>query len=255
MKRIAKWPLLFIAIPWALILLLVQTVHGGGMGGMRGGDPVIPGATLSRLPVPSGDSPFTSISSIIGPDLTPEQQRKLGTANLSYTSKLSEWRTSAQAALEPLTGDAYDAELFKRNLLLEDIIHDSEIAALAILTPAQAEKWETSQLNNQLNNRLRTLGLSDAQKDKINPLIADTAKKLATAKDKETLVQVRGDFWKQITGLLSDIQLTELFSPTFARGRDSVTTAGRGLGGGGMGGGFGGITTTMPASAPATRPN
>jgi hypothetical protein len=255
MKRIAKWPLFLIAIPWALLLLLLQTVHGGGM--VRGGDPAISAAGLSdRLPVPSGDSPFKSISSVIGLDLTTEQQRKLGTANLSYTNKLSEWRTSAQAALEPLTGDAYDAELFKRNLLLEDIIHDSEIAALAILTPAQAEKWETSQLNNQLNNRLRTLGLSDVQKGKINLQVAETAKKLATAKDKETLVQVRGDFWKQITGLLSDIQLTELFNPTFARGRDSGPTAGRGLGGGGTsGGGFGGMTTTSPASAPATRPN
>jgi hypothetical protein len=45
MKRIARWPLLLIAIPWAVILLLVQTVSSRN-GMARGGDPAIGGMRL-----------------------------------------------------------------------------------------------------------------------------------------------------------------------------------------------------------------
>jgi hypothetical protein len=249
MKRIARWPLLLIAIPWAVILLLVQTVSSRN-GMARGGDPAIGGMRLdgggmggamggSLASLPAAN-PYSTIRTVIT-DLTPDQESKLVMASSTLTRQLDVWQATSQSALQSLTAAAYEAELYRRNLLREDLINDAEIAMVAILNPDQAEKWESSQLNTQLTTRLAPLGLTDAQKAKVTPLIADTAKRLAATKDKDTLVNIKGEFWKQVAGLLTNLQMTQLFAPTFA-GR-----AARGRGSSAV--------TPTPFTAPATRPN
>jgi hypothetical protein len=218
---------------------------GGGFGGGGpGGGGFGGGAAFGRG---GGANPAPAIQAAIT-DLTDDQKTKLTAAGDELTTKLTEWQTSSGAVLQPLqptvtpgqpvdqaAQDKYNAELYKQNLLRQDMIDDAEIKMVAILKPDQAVKWETTRLEQQVNTRLGTLGQTADQKTKITALVADAAKKLAGAKDKATLTKAKGEFWAKVAGMLNDIQVTQVFAPTFQAGR------GGGFGGGGPGGGgFGG---------------
>jgi hypothetical protein len=218
---------------------------GGGFGGAGGG--AGRGGGLGAAVNPS-----TTMQTVLT-DLTDDQKTKLTAASTDLTTKLTEWQTSSGAVLTPLqptftpgqpvdqaAQDKFNAENYKQNLLREDIINDAEIKMVAILTPAQAEKWEASRLNTQLTTRVGTLDWTAAQKAKIDPIIATTAKTLAGAKDKAALVKAKAEFWAKVAGMLTDIQVTQVFAPTFAAGRGGRGGAGGGGFGGGAGGGAGG---------------
>jgi Spy/CpxP family protein refolding chaperone len=222
---------------------------GGGGGGGRGG----------RGGAAAGGAPnlAATITAAVT-DLTDDQKTKLTAAADALTAKLTEWQTSSQAALQPLqpaftpgqpvdqaAQDKYNAELYKQNMMREDLLNDAELAMLAILKPEQGAKWETSRLNAQLTTELGTLGWTVAQKTKVDPMLADAAKALAGAKDKAALVGARAAFWNKVAGELNDVQITQVFAPSFAGGRGGLGGgfgggAGGGFGGAGGGGGFGG---------------
>ena len=232
---------------------------GGGFGGGFGGGP---GGFGGGFGGPGGGfgfggataNPATSIQTAIT-DLSDDQKTKLTAASDELNTKLTDWQTSSQAALQPLqpqgqpgqpvdqaAQDKYNAESYKQNMIREDLINDAEIKMVAILKAAQAEKWETSRLNTQLTSKLGTLDWSAAQKAKVDPMIAETAKALAAAKDKAAIVKAKAEFWKKVAGLLTDVQMTQVFAPTFPPNFGGMSGMFGGMGGmGGMGGGMGGM--------------
>ena len=106
---------------------------------------------------------------------------------------------------------------------------------LALLTPAQAQKWEASRLHQQLTTPLGTLGLSAAQKSQLDALIADSAAALPAATDAAALLKAKAAFWNKVAATLSDLQLTQIFAPTFPPARTGRGAAPAGGGGGGGG--------------------
>jgi hypothetical protein len=138
---------------------------------------------------------------------------------------------------DPAATAKYNEETAKQNAIRDGLVNDAEIKMVAVLTPAQAEKWEASRLNQQLTTRLGTLGWTADQKAKADPIVADFSKQLATAKDSPTLVKTKGAFWVKIAALLTDVQITQVFAPTAGGGRGGF--GGGGFGGGGPGGGGG----------------
>lgn len=203
---------------------------GGGPGGGFGGG----GRGGAANGLPSVQAAVT--------DLTPEETTKITAENDKLTADL--------AALTPVPPPDFSAgppdaatmkkfqdDQFKANTKRDEVIATHEIAIAGMLTPAQAEKWQSARLTTQANGRFNTIGLSDAQHKKLDDLIASTGKALAAAKTPDEVSKLKADFWKKALGNdLSDAQVVALFNAP-AGGRGGFG----GFGGGGFGGGgFGG---------------
>ena len=183
---------------------------GGGFGGGRGGF-----GFANPNPAPTITAQIT--------DLTPDQTTKLTAASTDLDAALAAWQTSSAAALTPLQaqpGTPPDAaaqkkladETYKQNLLREDILTDAELKMIAILTPAQAAKWETSRLTTQAAVRFGTLGLTDDQAAKRDALIKDYATKLVAIKDKVAYTKMKAEFWAKTLTFLNETQTTQIFA-------------------------------------------
>ena len=183
-------------------------------------------------------------------DLTDAQKAKLQTESDALDKDLTDWQTASNDALTPLRGDPGTPqepaaakkladETFAQNLKRDQMLNGHEIKMIAVLTPAQAEKWGTYRLTSATTTRFGSLGLSTEQKAKIDALVADYGKKLAAAKDDKSLNSTKAEFWKKTMDGLTDIQVIQVFSPTFPGGGRGGFGGG-GFGGPGGGGGFGG---------------
>jgi hypothetical protein len=219
---------------------------GGGAG--RGGAAARGGGIAAGTAI-GGANPAASIQAAIT-DLTDDQKTELQAAATELNTKLQTWQTSSQATLQPLqpqftfgqpadpaAQETYNAELAKQNLLRENLINDAEIAMVGILKSDQAVRWESTRLNQQVSTSIGTLGLTAAQKAKLDAMVAETARTLATTKDRAALVKARGAFWNQVSGMLNEIQITQVFAPTFPPARGTIGRGGAAGGGGGGGGG------------------
>jgi hypothetical protein len=214
---------------------------GGGMGGFGGG--------MGMMGRGGGANPMPSIQANVT-DLSADQTTKLTAISDDLNTKMTAWQESSQAVLQPLQPqmgtpatpaetDKLNAETFKQNGLRDDMVNDAEIKMVAILTPAQADKFETARLNQQVNTRLGQLGLTADQKSKITAATAEASKAIAGAKDKAALVKAKGAFWAKVAGLCNEYQITQVFTGA-AGGRGGFGGFG-GMGGmGGFGGGMGG---------------
>ncbi|HVT81428.1 MAG TPA: hypothetical protein VHM90_12300, partial [Phycisphaerae bacterium] len=151
-------------------------------------------------------------------DLSADETTKITAITTELGTKMQAWQTSSNEALMPLRGQPgtpLDAagqqklndETAKQNALRDDMNADAEIKILAVLTPAQGEKWEAARLTQQAvgapgaggfgfggGARFATLGLSADQTTKINAMIADAAKKISAAKDKGALAKAKAEF-------------------------------------------------------------
>jgi hypothetical protein len=177
-------------------------------------------------------------------DLSTEQKTRLSAATAEYTTKIGAWQKTSQAALLAVQPQytpgqvAYDSEIIefnaeqvKQNALRDEVVNEAEAKMLAILTPAQSEKWASTQFSTQFTTQFGTLNITPEQKTKADALVAEIAKKLAAAKDKAAVAAAKADFSTKSMALL-DQQQVALYqqSQAPAAGRGGP---GRGRGAGG----------------------
>jgi GH35 family endo-1,4-beta-xylanase len=176
-------------------------------------------------------------------DLNAEQKTKLSAATADYTTKINAWAKTSQAALLAVQPQytpgqvAYDSEIIefnaeqaKQNALRDEVVNEAEAKMLAILTPAQAEKWASAQLSSQFTTRFGTLNITPEQKIKADAIVAEFAKRLAVAKDKSDITAAKVEFASRTLGLL-DQQQVALYQ------QSQAPAAGRGGAGRGRGAG------------------
>jgi GH35 family endo-1,4-beta-xylanase len=163
-------------------------------------------------------------------DLNADQKSRITPIADDATAKLAAWQQSSQRALAPVLPQyaagqvayeheikEYNAEVTKQNALRDEIINDAEAKLLAILTPAQAEKWQQARLNAAFTTHFAALEVTDAQKAKVDPIIAESAKKLAAAKDKSAIASAKAEFVTKSLGVL-DAEQAQRYLPPGARG-------------------------------------
>ena len=213
---------------------------GGGGGGFGGGG--FGGGGPGRGAAPAPVNPASTIDATVN-DLSADQKTKIAAVSEDTTTKLAAWQKSSQVALAQVQPqyspgqvayaheqEEFAAEQTKQNGLRDDILNDAEAQLLAILTPAQAEKWESSRLSAQFTADFGRLNVTDDQKTKVDGITAESAKKLAAAKDKTTVADSKAEFTKNVMAVLDDQQKAQ-YQAMLSGGN------GRGRGGGGFGGG------------------
>jgi GH35 family endo-1,4-beta-xylanase len=209
----------------------------GGAGG-RGGRG---GPAAAQPPA----NPATTIPEVIS-DLSDAQKNQLKTIADDVGSKLSQWQKSSTTALLMVQPqytrgqvaydheiEEYSAEQVKQNGLRDEILNDADVSLDAILTPAQAQKWQASRLSAQFNTQFGALNVTDAQKAKVDAIAADSAKTLAAAKDKAAVAAAKADFTKKAMAVLDEAQLQQYQASTNRGGGGGAAAGGRGRGGGG----------------------
>jgi hypothetical protein len=118
-----------------------------------------------------------------------------------------------------------------------------QVKITAELTPDQRVQWETFKLNRVLEPRLRPVGLTDDQKDKVKAIVDDTVKQMLALTDGKDIETLEGRlFRKVVSDVLTESQAARLLDspPNPMGGRGGPGGAGGFGAGGGGGGNFGG---------------
>ena len=208
--------------------------RGGGRGG-RGGRGAI------QPPV----NPASTIEAAVT-DLSQDQKTRLAAATTEIGTKLTAWQGTAQGellAVQPqytpgqvaynFEIQEYNAELARQNGLRDEIINEGEAQLAGILTRTQAEKWQTAQLTAQFTTQFGALNVTEAQRTRVNTVIAESAKALSAARDKGAVAAAKAEFTKGVLASLTGEQVAQYnasLQPAAGRGGPG---AGRGRGGGG----------------------
>jgi hypothetical protein len=100
----------------------------------------------------------------------------------------------------------------------------------AVLTPAQAEKWRAAGLSAQVTAQFAAVTLTAEQKPRMDAVVAESAKKLAAAKDKGAIADAKADFSQKSLAVLNEQQVAQYQQAQAPAGRGG---AGRGRGAGG----------------------
>jgi GH35 family endo-1,4-beta-xylanase len=210
----------------------------GGAGPAPAGAMTIGGETLYFAAAPGGGGVSGSATSTPATDLTnsvqvvtgltDSQKGRLATVSSDLTAQFAAWQTSSQETLAQVQPQysagqlAYDFEVAQQravqaqqNQLRDGILNAAEVRMNAILTPAQGIQWETARLNAALAGRPETASLPKAQADAI---VADFARRLATASDKGSLLSYKAAFWRNVLAQLDDVRVAQVFEPADAGG-------------------------------------
>ncbi|HEY4329986.1 MAG TPA: hypothetical protein VGN88_09640 [Phycisphaerae bacterium] len=100
---------------------------------------------------------------------------------------------------------------------LQALINEHQILINKELTPDQRLTWETYKLNRTLDQRAALLGLTDDQRDKVKPLVEDSAKALAALTDGKMVQDIQGKLFRKIVSdILTDAQIGKLLEGTLA---------------------------------------